>query len=169
MKKLVLLLGIIAMFSACQGNKTADKKAKKDSLTDVDSLMKYDAANGVVQKHDFIATLAGPTPAGVINEIKIQKQEKATQGSYEWLRTYPKGNNGKDMTTREIGIVKDTTSVDTKDMKVWVLHMKESTDVAYFKVEDGKMTQLDPTMKLTSTSKKFVFKDKTAPPIAPKK
>ena len=49
MKKLVLLLGIIAMFSACQGNKTADKKSKKDSLTDVDSLMKYDAAKGAVQ------------------------------------------------------------------------------------------------------------------------
>jgi hypothetical protein len=64
------------------------------------------------------------------------------------------------MTTRQKGIVKDTT--DTKGKKIWVLHKGDSETVNYFEVHDGKIIQLDPSMKKTSESKNFVFKEKKA-------
>ncbi len=154
----MLLVVLAATFAACQ-NKKADAKAHADSVA-TDSTQKVDPTLGAMQTRDFTATLAGPTSAGVINEIVVKKQEKATQGTYEWLKTYPKGNNGSDMTTRQKGIVKDTA--DTKGKKIWVLHKGDSETVNYFEVHDGKIIQLDPSMKKTSESKNFVFKEKKA-------
>jgi hypothetical protein len=161
MKKLLLLVVVLATtFTACQ-NKTADSKANADSTAKDSTQQKLNPALGVMKTLAFQATLAGPTPAGVINEIVIAKQEKAKQGTYEWYKTYPKGNDGKDMTTMQRGICKDT--LGAKGINVIVLQKDQSDEVNYFEIQEDKLVQLDPQMKKTSSWKDFVFKKEAAP------
>ncbi len=154
MRKLLLILALGAMVS-CQ-QKTKDT-ATANGLAKDSTEMNLNPALGKLQTKTFEGLLPSEGK-GLRYTLTVKKQEKSEEGSYELLRTYIEGNEGKDITYVSRGTFKTIhgTKANKKDT-VWEFTPQKNKEISYYLVEGDSIIMLSQTMEKTTTWKKYVL------------
>lgn len=153
MKKLLLILALGAFVSCQQKTKDATTSTTKDSTA-----IALDPAMGAMQTKTFEGVLPSQGK-GLRYTLTVKKQEKSEEGTYELLRTYIEGNEGKDITYGSEG--KFTTIHGIKSDKkalVWQLTPNKNKEISYYLVEENQIIMLSQDMTKTSSWKDYVLK-----------
>lgn len=153
MKKLLFLLALAAMVSCQQKTKDATAEgAAKDSTE-----AKLDPALGALQTKTFEGVLPAQGK-GLRYTLTVKIQEKSDNGTYELLKTYIEGYEGKDLTYTQNGTVKTIhgTKAD-KNAIVWELTPEKNSEISYYQVENDKVIMLSQKMNKTPDWKKYVL------------
>lgn len=154
MKKLLFILALGAMVSCQQKAKDATAEgAAKDSTE-----MALDPALGALQTKTFEGVLPTQDGNGLRYTLTVKIQEKSEAGNYEMLKTYIKGNEGKDLTYVSRGTVKVIHGTEAdKSATVWELTPEKNKEISYYQVESDKVIMLSQSMKKTPDWEKYVL------------
>lgn len=155
MKKLLLILALGAFVSCQQKTKDATTDATKDSTA-----IALNPAMGAMQTKTFEGVLPSQGK-GLRYTLTIKKQEKSEEGTYELLRTYIEGNEGKDITYGSEGKITTIHGIKSdKDALVWQLTPNKNKEISYYLVEENQIIMLSQDMTKTTSWKDYVLKIK---------
>lgn len=155
MKKLLLILALGAFVSCQQKTKEAKNDAPKDSTA-----IALNPTMGALQTKTFEGVLPAQGK-GLRYTLTVKKQEKSEEGTYELLRTYIEGNEGKDITYGSEGKITTIHGIKSdKNALVWQLTPKTGKEISYYLVQDDCIIMLSQEMTKTSSWKDYVLKFK---------
>jgi copper homeostasis protein (lipoprotein) len=153
MKKLLFLLALAAMVSCQQKAKDATAEGAAKDSTEAN----LDPALGALQTKTFEGVLPAQGK-GLRYTLTVKIQEKSDNGTYELLKTYIEGNEGKDLTYVQNGTVKTIHGTEAdKNAIVWELTPEKNSDISYYQVENDKVIMLSQKMNKTPDWKKYVL------------